>query len=179
MRNVRDLQMIVCVDEVGGFAKSGKIPWNYKEDWEHFKTVTKNAICIMGRKTYEDILSKRKNPTNIKKLLSGRACYVITSNTNADEFYGVEGISTSVRQIMDKIPDDDQRNVFILGGEKLYIQEIVWAKRVYVTVVPGNHECDRKFPVSELEKKFLIAAGDKVEVDDGELYFVTYDRKVK
>jgi dihydrofolate reductase len=169
--------MIVAVDETGGFAKDGKIPWNYKEDWDHFKKVTKNAICIMGRKTYEDILSRKKNPDNVKKLLAGRSCYVITSNTNEDDFKGVEGIAPSVRQIIDHIPSDNTQNIFILGGEKLFIQEIVWVNRIYVTVVPGEYQCDRKFPVDYIQKKFIISEGEKKEVDNGELYFVKYDRK--
>lgn len=176
MRSQHDLQMIVAVDESGGFAKKGEIPWNYKEDWDHFKAVTKGAICIMGRRTYEDILSKKKNPDKVKKLLAGRTCYVITSNPNVEDFKGVEGVSTSVRQILDKIPDENTQNIFILGGEKLYIQEIVWASRIHMTVVPGRHGCDRHFPVDYVSKKFVIAEGDKKKVDEGDLYFVRYDR---
>lgn len=173
MRPMSDLQMIVCVDEQGGFAKDGKIPWNYKEDWEHFKTVTKGAICIMGRKTYEDILEKKKDPNKVKKILPNRDCYVITRETDESKFKGVAGISTSTRQILDKLPSDDPRNIFILGGEKLYIQEIVWASKVFVTVVPGIHNCTRFFPVGYLHNNFLIAEGR----EEGELKFITYERK--
>jgi dihydrofolate reductase len=165
--------MIVAVDEQGGFAKDGEIPWNYKEDWEHFKTTTKDAICIMGRKTYEDILDRKPKKSKSKTLLVGRTSYIVTSNTNQDDFAGVEGIAPSVRQILDKLDSDDDRNIFVLGGEKLYIQHIVWASRVYVTVVPGIYNCTRFFPVDYLHKNFLIAGGE----EKGELKFITYHRK--
>lgn len=174
MRPMTDLQMVVAVDEQGGFAKNGEIPWNYKEDWEHFKNVTKNSVCIMGRKTYEDALSRKKNPDKVKKILPGRDSYVITRQTDEAKFKGVEGIKSSVRQVMDKLPADG-RNIFVLGGEKLYIEHIVWASRVFVTVVPGIHNCTRFFPVDYLANNFLIAEGR----EEGELKFVTYHRKVR
>lgn len=173
MRPMSDIQLIVATDERGGFAKDGEIPWNYKEDWEHFKAKTKGAICIMGRKTYEDILARKPKKSKSKDLLVGRTSYVITSNTNKDDFVGVEGISTSVRQIMDDLDDSDNRDVFVLGGEKLYVQQIVWASRVYLTLVPGIYNCTRYFPVEYLHKNFLIAGGE----EKGELKFITYHRK--
>ena len=55
-----DVEIIVAVDEDGGFGKDGKIPWHYSEDLKHFKEVTTGHVCIMGRKTYEDMLEMRK-----------------------------------------------------------------------------------------------------------------------
>jgi dihydrofolate reductase len=167
--------MIVAVDQQGGFAKGGEIPWNYKEDWEHFKATTKGAICIMGRRTYQDIWDRKPANTKAKKTLPGRDCYVVTSNTDRDAFKGVEGIGPSLRTIVDKLPDDD-RPIFILGGEKLYIQAIVWAKMVHVTLVPKVHGCDRFFPVTYLDHYFEITEGRKGE--DG-LLFATYSRKTR
>lgn len=172
MRHPQELQIIVAVDEKGGFAKGGKIPWNYKVDWEHFKKVTNKSICIMGRKTYDDIIARKPKSWKGKKALNGRDVYVITNDANF-KGKGIVGFATSVRIIMDKIPSDDDRNIFLLGGEKLYIQHIVTATRIHMTIVPGIYNCDRKFPVDYVHKNFLIAGGEKKD----DLMFVTYHRK--
>jgi dihydrofolate reductase len=166
--------MIVACDEAGGIARGGEIPWNYKEDWEHFKATTKGAACIMGRRTYQDIWDRKPANSKSKKTLVGRDTYVVTSNTNLNDFKGVEGIGTSFQTIIDKMPDGDQP-IFILGGEKLYVQTIVWASKVVLTVVPGIHNCDRFFPVDYLHANFKITDGRKCE--ESGLMFVTYHRR--
>lgn len=172
MRPMTDLQLIVAVDERGGFAKDGKIPWNHKEDWEHFKATTKGAVCIAGRKTYDDILSRKKDHSKVKKILPNRDTYVITSSTDESKFVGVEGTSPSIQRVLNSLPNDN-RNIFILGGEKLYWQGLSWAHQIYMTVVPGIYGCDRKFPVSYVQKNFLIAEGR----EENGIYFITYHRK--
>ena len=94
---ISPLSIIVAVDESGGFGKGGKIPWNIPEDMKHFQEVTKGGVCIMGRKTYEDMLAmttirKEKEaaketgspPTTselqrtITEILPGRTSFVVT-----------------------------------------------------------------------------------------------------
>lgn len=52
--------IIVAVDCEGGFGKEGKIPWFLPEDFEHFKNMTTGHVCVMGRRTYEEMLETRK-----------------------------------------------------------------------------------------------------------------------
>lgn len=169
MRQLSELQLIAAVDHSGGIASKGEIPWNYKEDWAHFKSVTKDSICIMGRKTAEDIAarSKTKNPKN---LLPKRESYVISSQQGL-AIPGAVGVAPSLRRVVDNITNS--KPMFILGGEKLYIQSIVWANVVHLTIVPGYHNCDRFFPITYLSKYFTILNGR----EEGELKFLTYKRK--
>ena len=44
---------------MGGFGKDGKIPWSIPEDLDHFKEITTGHICVMGRRTYTDMLAMR------------------------------------------------------------------------------------------------------------------------
>lgn len=170
MRSLEDIELIVAVDENGGFAKDGEIPWSFKEDWEHFKATTKNTICVMGRKTYEDVMSRKKDPNNGKPALPNRQSYVISRTVT--ELPGTEGVFPSLRQAVDSIKDQNKR-IFILGGEKLYIQSIVWARAVHMTLVPGKYQCNRKFPIDYLQKNFVVGEGKKgVDVN-----FLRYDRK--
>lgn len=170
MRNMNDINIVVAVDEGGGFGKAGKIPWNEPEDLKHFKEVTKDSICIMGRRTYEDMVEMRKGKKIGKSILPGRECYVLTRDNNAD-FEGAT-IASGLRDVLDKIKDTNQKPIFVIGGEKLFIEALSWAKRVHMTVVEGDHKCDKFFPIDFLRRKFKIVSGEK----KGNLTFVEYIR---
>ena len=174
--NIAPLSIIVAVDQDGGFGKGGKIPWHFKEDFDHFKEKTKNSVCIMGRRTYEDMLEmvkarRKKNNTegDIKEILPGRECYVVTSNKD----YKAEGASSSqsITQAIQSLDINDKREVFILGGYRMYVEGLTWANKIYMTVVKDRFGCDVFFPVSATSK-FKITEGRETD----ELNFITYTR---
>lgn len=167
------LSIIVAVDHSGGFAKNGEIPWNYPEDWEHFKSTTDGHVCIMGRKTYEDIVDRKRS--KFEELLPGRRSFIISSTLAGKDLQGVEGVYTSTRQVLDelKLPEDDPTEIYILGGYRLFIQHLATAKQIWMTIVPGYHECDRHFPVDKLDD-FSIVEGR----EEGDLKFVRYSRNI-
>lgn len=173
---VRPLTIAVAVDVSGGFGKDGKIPWHFAEDFKHFKDTTKGSICIMGRKTYEDMLemvkSRQKKKKAIKEILPGRTCYVLTRQEN----YEAEGatVAASLLEAVQSIEENDTREVFILGGEKLYIESLPWVNKIHLTVVDDYYDCDRFFPLEYLKEKFKIVAGKKGKNE--KLLFVEYQR---
>jgi dihydrofolate reductase len=171
------LSLIVAVDKEGGFGKDGKIPWFFPEDLKHFQTVTKGGVCIMGRRTYTDmfemIQSKRKDPEGQidDPILKDRESYVVTSNPDF-EAHGATAVS-GIHQAIQCLEKDDQRTVFVIGGERMYIEALAFTQTIYMTVVKGkSYGCDRFFPIQILNKKFEIVDGS--ETDD--LYFTTYKR---
>lgn len=170
-----ELSLIVAVDLGGGFAKDGEIPWNFKEDWEHFKAKTKGNVCIMGRKTYEDIVARKKN-AEFEEALPGRDVYVVSSTLAGTVPQGTKGAFASTRQILDeiKIPIDSDQEIYILGGYRLYIQHLANAKQIWMTIVPDYYDCDRKFPVDKIDNSFTIVEGH----EENGLKFVRYARNV-
>lgn len=173
---VAPLSIIVAVDQDGGFGKGGKIPWHFPEDFKHFKEVTKDSVCIMGRRTYEDMLQmvkkvrkKNKKKGKLKSVLFGRECYVVTSNTE----YKAEGATPvqSITQAVQSLDEDDKREVFILGGYRMYVESLAWVNKIYMTVVKDKFDCDVFFPV-EATAKFNITQGRETD----ELNFITYER---
>ena len=177
---MKPLSLIVAVDEHGGFGKDGKIPWHHSEDLKHFQKTTKGAACIMGRKTYHDMYDmvlarkggskkkEKKKPVVIKEILPGRECYVVT-NSMTD----VEG-ATAVKSIREAVEQTKKRKIFVIGGEKMYIESLPWVNTIYMTVVKGTYECDRFFPVDYVHKNYRIVRG---EAGSDSLLFVEYARK--
>ncbi len=195
------MSIIVALDERGGFGKDGKIPWHFPEDFKHFQEVTKGHVCVMGRKTYEDMLEMRlereakkakgnkaikeyltvqnngETPsmetldTSIKEILPGRLSFVVTSDKN----FKAPGatVVSGLREAVQSLSEDDMRTVYVLGGYRMFVEALSWVDKIEMTVVKGSYDCDRHFPVNVLNKSFKIVSGK--ETDD--LYFVTYQRK--
>lgn len=174
---MRPISIIVAIDENGGFAKGGKIPWDFPEDFKRFQKITSGAICIMGRKTYDDILEIRQKrdaekqiTEPIKEILPNRTSIVLTRQ-HGKTFQGAE-TAESLRVAVENLKDDDLREIFVIGGEKLFIEGIQWAETVYITLVEGNYHCDKFFPMKYFHKYFVPKDCEK----SGELKFMTYKR---
>lgn len=172
----KPLNIIVAVDESAGFGKGGKIPWHYSEDMKNFRKVTNGSACIMGRKTYFDMFDmvvekkskgkKKDKPVVIPAILPGRDSYVVSKTLTR-----VEG-ATVAPSLGAAVSKTKKKTIFVLGGERLFVEALSWVNRIYMTIVPGYHDCDRFFPVQYLTKHFKIVEGRQ----SGELKFVTYQR---
>ena len=172
---MKPLSIIVAVDEAGGFGKDGKIPWDIPEDLKHFKEVTTGGVCIMGRKTYEDMLemvkARKKGKGKIKEILPKRESYVVTS----DPDFKAEGATVvqSIRAAVESLDENDKREIFVIGGYRMFIEALSWTTTIYMTVVKGEpYQCDKKFPIEVLNKGYRIVDGNQTD----KLYFVTYKR---
>ena len=175
---MKPLSLIVAVDEQGGFGKDGKIPWNFPDDLKHFQNITKNAGCIMGRKTYTDMYdmavarqskgrkSERVKPVRIKNILPNRESYVISRTIKA-----VQG-ATVVSSIRAAVEATTKPRMFIIGGENIYIEALPWVNTIYLTQVDGIYDCDKFFPIDYIQSHFIAISGKKVN----SLRFITYRR---
>ncbi len=182
--NIPFLRIIVALDEEGGFVKEGKIPWNLPEDFAHFQKATAGHHCIMGRRTAEDIFSRRRHkeklakmydqelePTENLELLPGRTSIVLSRNPNLSVF-GAQ-VAPDLRWAMERCIDPNGQT-YILGGEKLFIESIAITKAVTITMVPGVWGCDRHFPLKYLMENFKIVDGKTL--DNSSLRVVEYAR---
>ena len=50
------VSIIVAMDEKQGIGKDNKIPWHIKEDLIKLKSLTKDNLVILGRRTYDSML---------------------------------------------------------------------------------------------------------------------------
>lgn len=178
MRTFRPI-IIVAVDERGGFGKDGKIPWYLPEDLQRFKTTTEGHICVMGRRTYQDILEARKIRDQqkgisepITEILRGRESFVVTKSDSL-ETPGARKIK-ELSEVSRYTAQDDRRQIFVIGGKRLFIQALSWCEQILMTIVKGElYNCDVFFPIEVLNKKWKIVSGHQTE----KAYFVVYNRK--
>lgn len=172
-KTINDVSMIVAVDSTGGFANGRTIPWSFEEDWSHFRQKTEGHVCIMGRGTYEDIAVRRHERTkSFSQLLPKRQSYVVSRSLTEAEGATVVG---SVQQALSHLSSDDPREIYILGGRRLYVEFLDHAKQVWMTIVPGTYTTNKKFPVYELSKRYTITEGHETESG---IKFVRYVRNV-
>jgi dihydrofolate reductase len=156
------ISMIVAFDENRLIGANNKLPWHFKEDLQYFKEVTTGHDIFMGRLTFESILSYRNQP------LPNRHHYVATRTASYD-FDAITTIS-DIDSFIKEYPAD--KELFIIGGAKIYEQLLPLADRLYITHVKHTYEGDAWFP------EVNLAAWDatkKGETDD--LCFMMYERK--
>ena len=165
------MEMIVAVDQGGGFGKDGEIPWKNepfaKADMKWFQEKTKNKHLIFGRRTYEEILAMKKTTSEV--LLPNRTSYVLSRDPNFSP-RGATRITDHTQVSEDSLTRSD---IIICGGEQLYTQFIPLVQVVYVTIIKDYYNCDRFFPITYLDTHFNIMNGEQ----KNDMYFMTYVRK--
>jgi len=70
------ISIIVAISQNGVIGKGKELPWNYPEDLRYFKQVTSYHTVVMGRTTFEGIVSRLHQP------LPNRHNVVVSKNPN-------------------------------------------------------------------------------------------------
>lgn len=125
------IRAIAAVDDMGGLARRGEIPWQCPADREYFRRLTMGQTVLMGRKTWESIghpLVERRN--------------VVASHNQALHIAGCEVIADAEQFL--NITED----VWIIGGAELFREFVGLADEIYLSHIAGNYECDQFFPAS-------------------------------
>ena len=76
------LSLIVAVSKNGFIGKDGSLPWRISEDLKRFRTITSNAVVIMGKNTFLSIgkpLPNRENIVVSTTLKSADGCEIVRS----------------------------------------------------------------------------------------------------
>jgi dihydrofolate reductase / thymidylate synthase len=134
-----DTEIIVAFESKKlGIGRQGSLPWRIKEDLQRFKSLTKDSIVVMGRKTYLSI-------PECNRPLKHRVNIVMTSNPSELAGVHVATDMTSLKDTIDRLRTTQK--VFIIGGSSLYAHFMGTATKIHATVVTGNFdECDTVFP---------------------------------
>ena len=159
------ISLIAAMDKNHLIGKNNDLPWRLPADLAYFKKVTMGNTIVMGRKTFE----------SIGKPLPGRENVIVTSQQD----YKVEGASIvhSIEELLQL--DKDSKELFVIGGARLYEQTLAHADRLYLTEIQEQFEGDAYFPAIDEYKWSVVSKteGVKDEKNPYTYYFTVYERE--
>tara|TARA_B100001250_G_C19809700_1_gene795176 strand:- start:2271 stop:2792 length:522 start_codon:yes stop_codon:yes gene_type:complete len=134
--------IIVAMSKNRVIGKDNNMPWHLSEDLKNFKNITTGKTIIMGRKTYESIGKPLPNRKNI----------VLSRNLKDKNIVVAKNIDEALllSENKNKYKNENEQEVFIIGGEDIYKQTAHMATRLYLTTIDDNIDGDKYFPEIDL-----------------------------
>jgi dihydrofolate reductase len=169
------LSLIAAIGKNNELGKNNQLLWNLPADMRHFRETTSGHTVIMGRKTFESI--GRPLPNRINIIITRDASYtaegvmVAHSLEEALRFASLEhGKGFEENQ--------DDVEVFVIGGAEIYNQAITKANTLYITKVDKEFDADAFFPViDDTWQQASIEPHDPDEKNEYPYAFITYTKK--
>lgn len=149
------VQVIMAMNEKGGIGYKNRLPWNCKEDLVLFKKKTMGKTIVVGKNTGIHLPN-----------LSGRNVVCISRNPNSLNTSEWNNKVIVVGSDWLNTVEANSDNVMISGGGEIYknvFEKPSFVKKVHLSVIKGDHECDVYFNI-ELLKNFVIV--EKSEFDE-------------
>lgn len=133
------VSLIVAMARNRTIGRGNDLPWHIPEDLKYFKSVTRGKPVIMGRKTFDSIISR------IGKPLPDRPNYVISRTPPArSDIIACLSLEDAIAKAKADHPDQE---IVIMGGASIYEQALDLVDRMYLTVIDADIEGDAWFPV--------------------------------
>ncbi|SZD73158.1 Dihydrofolate reductase [Candidatus Ornithobacterium hominis] len=149
---------IAAISENNILGKDGDLIWHIPEDLKRFKKITLGNPMIMGRKTFESFPSP----------LPGRLHIVLSSQNqrNTENVIWVQNLEEAL-----EIAKSKNKDIFIIGGGKVFEQTLSITDRLEITRVHETFEGDAFFP--EIKEKDWELVDSKAGSD--KKYKITYN----
>lgn len=158
--------IIAALDEARAIGKNNNLPWHLKEDLAFFHRTTKNHTVVMGRKTYESIISK------IGKPLPNRRNIILTRRHDFYIQHPDCHVVHSYHEILEITHD-----IFVIGGSEIYELFLPYATKLLLTRVHTIiHDADAFFPAFEGFKLISNITHDCREGEEYAFSFETWEK---
>jgi dihydrofolate reductase len=134
---------IAAIGKNRALGAENKLLWHIPDDLNRFKDLTLGHPVIMGRKTFESIVSYLKGP------LPDRPNIVVTR----DPQWKYEGViaTQSVEDAIAKGKEIDHSEIFIGGGAQIYELALPYTDKLCLTLIDDDKAADSYFPPYEHE----------------------------
>ncbi len=153
------ISMIAAHDPDLVIGIEGKLPWHIPEDLAHFKSRTENYPVVMGRGVFEELgekpLPDRRN--------------VVLSRSKTYEHVEICRSKEEVLRLL-----DDEKKIYIIGGEQIYRIFYPICTRLELTVIYERYSGDTFFPEYRNDIGKLWKEVFRKDADG--LSFVDYER---
>lgn len=159
------VSLIVAFDKNRVIGKDNDLPWSIPNDWEYVMETIKDYPLIMGRKTLESLDGG----------LPGRRNIILTRNQNV-KLENCE-IVHSIEAALELC--ENEKEVFIFGGEKIYQMALPYVEKMYITKIHHEFDGDTFFPkINEDDwEEISVEKGLKNQKNPYDYYFHIYKRK--
>lgn len=130
----------------------------------------------MGRHTYTDMVTMMEDRnidvSTLTDILPNRQSFVLTSNPN----FKAPGatVVTSIRNAWQSLDERDTREMFVLGGERVFTEALAWTSKIYMNIIKDTFRCDKFFPITTINKDYIITKGEETN----ELYQIVYSKRL-
>ncbi len=150
-KNIR-VSAVVALDSKRGIGKNNKLLFRIKEDFDRMRQLIAGKPIIMGRNTYESMLTYTEG-----KIIPGSTNIVVTHDENYVNSHP-EGcvVVYSIDEALERAVKDQPEEIVIFGGAKIYEQSMDIIDRLYLTVVEGDFGADTFFPDYSEYKKVIF-----------------------
>lgn len=129
--------IIAAVAKNGVIGSSiGEMPWNSKEETQHFKQTTQGFPIILGRKTFE----------TLGKPLEGRVNIILTKNLAIKEKFKDIIVYDALKDAYKFCESNNYDKVFIIGGGQIFEKAIDDADEMIISYMDLFAEGDVFFP---------------------------------
>lgn len=154
-----NINIIVAYCKNRGIGVNNDLPWKIKSDLKKFYKLTTgsgNNAVIMGRNTWNSLNCK---PLKLRDNL------IISSSLNIEKIHVNNEIVKSFNSIENTLLYCDSKKydkIWIIGGEQIYSsflndnKFIKLIKKIYVTELDYNYDCDTFFPKIENNFKCIL-----------------------
>ena len=144
--------VIAAIARTGVIGKTnGEMPWQVREEFQHFKQTTLGSAVIMGRKTFE----------TLGKPLKGRENIIVTRNKDFKPEFEETTICYSLEESINFCKSKKYEKVFIIGGGEIYKQAMLIADELILSFMKFEAEGEVRFPEIRSETWQLVSTEDR------------------
>ncbi len=163
------ISLIAAIGQNRELGKDNQLLWRIPEDLKRFKTLTVGHPVIMGRKTFESILSTLGKP------LPERTNIIVTHDPDYQAPEGVIVTNTFPEALSYAKDSEGFEEIFVIGGGQIYEAALPFASRLYLTLIEASADADTFFPAYE-EQFHTKVSEEKYQSSDLAYSWVTLER---
>lgn len=153
------INLIVAIAKNNIIGKNNELPWHYPDDLKYFKKITTGKTVVMGRKTFESIISRNGKP------LPNRKNVVVTRDVN----YKYDGV-TVINDLKSYLQAHKDEDIFVIGGKQIFEESLDFVDRFYITHIDKEYDGDTSLEINYQNLKEIS------KTKEGVLTFSVYER---
>ena len=129
--------MIAAMGSNRVIGKDNDLPWHLPDDFKFFQQTTTGHHIIMGRKNWESLPHKFQPLPNRTNLVITRQSDYIAKDAS---------VIQSLAQGQQIAEQNDENELFIIGGGEIYRMGLAIADKIYLTEIDGTFDGEVTFP---------------------------------